>query len=126
MNNNSKISLADSNAKIFYIILFSIVLTLLYNYFYKITDFSNQVNNFILITIVTSLVLILIFKKRNISINRIYKITLYVFLVFLIIYLLFGTKIEKDFKINSMHNIILVFGFFLLMYIIYTFASANL
>ena len=126
MNNNLKLPMKHPKSKLLYVIIFVIVLTLLYNYFYKISNFSDQVNNFILISIVTGLVFIYIFKKRNVPINKIYKITLYTFLVFLIIYLLFGSRIQSKFKINSMHSIILLFGICLLMYIIYTFASANL
>ena len=122
--NNSTIS-KDSNAKFFYVLIFAIVLTLFYNYFFNVTNYSNQINNFILITIVTGLVFMLIFK-RKVPINKIYKITLYVFLVFLIIYLLFGTRFNYKFKINSLHSLIILFGIGIGLYLIYTFASANL
>ena len=126
MNTNLKISSVNSNAKFFYVILFSITLTMLYNYFFKISNFSNQINNFILISIVTSLTFMFIFKRKNMSLNKLYRITLFVFLVFLIIYLILGTRTKLKFEINSIHTLILLFGFFIIMYIIYTFVSANL
>jgi hypothetical protein len=125
MGNNSNIISKDSNAKFFYVLIFAIVLTLFYNYFFKVTNYSNQINNYILITIVTGLVFMLIFK-RKVPMNKIYKITLYAFLAFLIIYLLFGTRINYKFKINSLHSLIILFSISIGLYLIYTFASANL
>lgn len=132
MSNNSKNSyiykdnLDSKKNQALLVLCYCIVLTLSFNYFFLITTFGTQMRNFFIISIITSLIFVQLFKKKVQTI-KILKVSCIIFFLLASIYILYKIflKVHSQ-KFNTLPNIIAAISIFVFLYIIYTFTDFNL
>lgn len=108
----------------FYILLLSIIFACLINYYYMVQDFSRQIANFFIISLITAVIITYTNKYQKIPLIEILRYTCIIFFILLLIYILsLGYKILVSERMDTLRSFMVLFTFFIILVIVYIIGS---
>lgn len=107
-----------------YVLLVSIILSSFINYYYMVQNFSTQLTNFLIISLIIGGI-ISFTAKQNISFQKILKYTCIIFLILFILYLIYlAYKGFQGYRFGSLHSIMIIFTIFVICIFSYIIGSS--
>jgi len=107
-----------------YILLLSITISCFINYFYMVENFSTQLTNFFIISMITAAIITMA-TRNNVPFQKILQYTCIIFFVILFSYMLYTVvSVLREQQLTTLHSFMICFAFFVFVLICYIIGSS--